>query len=110
MYKDRYSHIIIRICNIMESHTFQKLFFSLDITWGGSRRVYNDDNCYFVPTITKKENNILFYESDELNYIKLERKTDGIVYTIDNIMKVKQIIRNSIETPNYKPKRIKRKI
>lgn len=110
MYKDKYHHIIIKINNVEESHIFQQLLFSMDITWGGDRRIYNDGDCYFVASITQKENSILFYEPDELSYLKSDNITDGVVYTIDDIIKIKQIIRSSLYTPNYKPKRIKREV
>ena len=110
MYKDKYDYIIIKINSIEESHIFQKLLFSLNITWGGNRTLYNDHDGYYAISINRERNYITNYIEGDKEYVFRVKKTDGVVYKLKNLKKIKNIITIGDDIPSYKPKKIIRNV
>lgn len=113
-YIDKYEWIIIDIKTIEESHKVQRFLYSYNITWGSDplySNIYNDKKCYYTFQIKNSSKKIInVYNYNDIDYIKSDYKTDGIIYELKDLYKIRNILEYGDYKPIYKPKRILRKI
>lgn len=108
--------IIVYIDNNEDSISIQKLCFSRDITWGGDKHLYIDENCYYAIIKGKVDNgfkNMIYYRKDFNDYNKLIKdfSINGIYYdSVNDFDFIRRFILYDSMIPSYKPKKILRRI
>jgi hypothetical protein len=115
-YFDKYRYMFIKTDSIEESKILHQLFFDNDITWNGEKVVFSRATIgYFIigyyNPVKNKEKLIGFIEEIkpiyEEHYFNLSNKK---IYNINDYKSIECLIKYGYDIPNYKPKKIERKI
>lgn len=110
----KYKHkiIVIDINSVEDSEKFQKLAYSHGFDWGCNEEgnIFTDSECYYYLDMKDWKITMSGHPGNkQLDEFRV-KDSNGKIYTINKYDSVNNIIIYGTDIPNYKPKKIVRKL